>query len=317
MNRCVAVGVSDPMTTPANAILFGYDELLPVAVDAVREAGGRVTAVVFPSVRRDDARTASIRSRLRAEGLDVVEQPRPGELGPFLENLRSRNPDIILVWSYPMILPASVLAVPRWGSLNLHMGLLPEYRGAHTLQWAIVNGEHETGVTLHYMDEGVDTGPMLARARIPIGSDDDVVSVLRACRAAGRELLLRGWPHFSRQRLRARPQDESRARYYPRRTRNDDRIDWHRSAERIRNLVRATARPYRGAFTRWRGTELTIRKCEVCEPAPVPPGGVAGWSAHGLAVGTGRGSLLVTDIERNGEPVSPLTLEAVAGDRLA
>lgn len=304
------------MTARANAILFGYDELLPTAVDTVREAGGSVAAVVFPSVRRDDARTASVRSYLSGEGLDVLEQPGAADLGPFLEALRSRNPDIILVWSYPMILPASVLAVPRLGSLNLHMGLLPEYRGAHAVPWAIMNGERETGVTLHYMDEGIDTGPMLARARVPIGADDDVVSVLRACRAAGREVLLQGWPHFSRQRLRSRPQDESRARYYPRRSRDDDRIDWRSSAARIRDLVRATARPYPGAYTHWRGTELVIRKCEVCEPAGLLPGRVGAYDGRGLTVGTGRGGLWVTDIERNGESVSPITIGAVAGDRL-
>src|SRR5690606_17203852 len=101
--------------------------------------------------------------------------------------------DLVFVWSYPMILPREVIEIPRLGCINLHMGLLPQYRGVNGLKWALLNGEIETGVTLHYMDEGIDTGDMLARVSFPITDGDDLVSLMRKARHAGIHLLKNTW----------------------------------------------------------------------------------------------------------------------------
>lgn len=292
--------------------VFGYDELLLDALDVVAE-GGRVAIAVLPGTRRRDPRVAEVRRAVEARGIPVLDQPRQAD-GSFLSALRAFAPDLALVWSYPLILREEVLALPRLGCLNLHMGMLPEYRGPNALQWAIVNGESHTGVTLHYMDAGIDTGPMLARARVPIGPDDDIVTVMRGARRAGLQLLREGWPHYSVRRLPAKAQDEAAATYWPRRTEADDRIDWQADARRIRDLVRATARPFGGAHASWRGERLIVRACEARGPVDAPAGAVVAVTAEGARVAAGTGSLLLTRLEqpRGALPVSALAV----GDRL-
>jgi methionyl-tRNA formyltransferase len=295
-------------------VLFGYDELVHTTAQVVLDAGGRIEAVVFPSARRGDCRMARVRADVEAAELRVLEQPPRRDAGPFARRLAALAPDLVLVWSYPMILPTCLLDVPRLGCLNLHMGLLPEYRGPNGLQWAIVNGETTTGVTVHYIEEGIDTGPLLARARIPIGPDEDVVGVLRRARMAGIELLRQGWPHYSLRRVPARAQDESRAGYFPRRTAEDDRIDWSTSAVQIRNLVRATAAPFPGAHTTWRDTPITVRHVELASGAhDRAPGLIVGADAAGIRVATGNGTLSVTLLEADGRPVAPAGFLAEGG----
>ena len=166
----------------------------------------------------------------------------------------------MVVWSYSMILPQAVLDVPRLGVVNVHGGLLPEYRGGHVMQWAIINGEPETGVTLHYMDAGIDTGPVIADARFPIQVDDDAVRVRSNVKRFGADLLRRWWPEIAAGRAPRMPQDETRARYWPMRTPEEGRIDWTATNERICRLVRALACNEPGAFTVVTDTTLVVRR---------------------------------------------------------
>ncbi len=282
-------------------VVFGYDELALATVGVVRECGGEVAAVVFPATRRGDWRVERVRGELEAGGLTVLEQPPAARIEELATSLEALEPDLILVWSYPMLVPAEILTIPRLASLNLHMGLLPEYRGPDAIPWAIANGESVTGVTLHEMDEGFDTGPMLARARVSIHPDDDIVDVLRNTRRAGLHLLRTGWVHYTSRRIEGRPQDPTTARTWPRRTDEDDRIAWEESAIRIRNLVRATARPSCGAHTLWRDTRIVVRRCTLAETlADGRPGLVHDLGSAGIRVATGAGNVLLTAVELEG-----------------
>src|SRR5439155_9931615 len=152
-------------------VFFGYGPFATAGIDALVASGARLAALVVPS-NRTGADVELVRARAVHEGLPVWVQPPRDARAPFVDVLRSAAPDAIVVWSYSLLLPGDVLAVPRRGAVNVHTGLLPEYRGGHVLQWALLNGEHETGVTLHYMDEGLDTGPIVAQTRFPIADED-------------------------------------------------------------------------------------------------------------------------------------------------
>ncbi|MBA3768493.1 MAG: methionyl-tRNA formyltransferase, partial [Acidobacteria bacterium] len=206
-------------------IVFGYGELGVAAVEALTNVGAQVLGLVMPSNRTDPDLETS-RTFAAARSLPILTQPLRRQCKPFIEQLRSLAPDLILVWSYSMILPPAILEIPRAGCVNLHGGLLPEYRGGHVMQWAIINGERETGMTLHYMDEGVDTGPVIAEESFPIEWEDDAASIRGKLKDAGVHLIKEYWNAITGGTAPRISQDESRARYYRLRTPEDGLIDW-------------------------------------------------------------------------------------------
>lgn len=166
----------------------------------------------------------------------------------FTEQLRAVQADLFLVSSYSMILPGAWLTMPALGTVNVHAALLPQYRGANVLNWVLVNGERETGVTIHHMDEGIDTGDIICQKRLAIDFEDTAVTL------QGKLAVL--WPSMLADVLvtleagacpRAR-QDERQARHWPRRRPDDGRFEWSWPAERIYNLIRALVKPWPGAF---------------------------------------------------------------------
>src|SRR5215470_16449572 len=196
----------------STAILFTYGDMGPAAFAALQGAGARVLALVLPSNRvGHDVEIA--RAAARTAGLPTCVQPPRSRVEPFVEELRGMAPDVIVIWSYSMILPESVIAVPRRGAVNVHGGLLPAYRGPHVMQWAIINGEAETGATLHYVDAGIDTGPVIAEERFPIAPNDDAGSVRAKLGAVAARLAGGRWPAQAAGTAPWTPQDESRARY--------------------------------------------------------------------------------------------------------
>jgi methionyl-tRNA formyltransferase len=282
------------------------------AFTALTNAGAQILALVLPSNRvGSDVDVA--RAAAQAAGvLTRIQPPRAG-IAPFVEELRALAPDVLVIWSYSMILPESVIAVPRRGCVNVHGGLLPGYRGPHVMQWAIINGESETGVTLQYVDAGIDTGPVIAEERFPILPDDDAPAVRDKLRVTGSRLILAWWPAIARGTAPRVPQDESRAKYYPLRTPEDGRVDWYAPAESIRNLVRALAAPWPGAFTMLAGQKLVLRRVAVAgdEDVSAPPGIVSAIDSRGVRVGTGRGDLLIVGAEISDRAAGPADLGAL------
>lgn len=306
------------MTTQSGArvLVFGYDQLVLSSLDVVTKAGDEVVAVVFPSSRRDD-RVTAVRAEVEDRGYTVLEQPRRTEVDPFVQQVAALNPDIGLVWSYPMILPPSVLEVPPLGCVNLHPALLPEYRGTNVIQWALIHGESHTGMTLHQMDEGIDTGPILAQSKSVIGPDDDFLSLMKRSKSDGEMLLAHAWPRVTRGELEATPQDESRASYHRALAPWDRRIDWTMSCVKITNLVRGLVAPEWGAATELRGQQVVVRAARATGHAPpsdAKPGQILSVSAEGLGVATGDGVLLILGLQVYRTENTPKDFDVAVGD---
>jgi methionyl-tRNA formyltransferase len=292
-------------------VLFSYGPMIGRLRSFFGKVDATVAAVVLPSNRATPALAAA---QAAAEGLDQLVQPPRPEIDGFAGRLRDLEPDLLLVWHYSMVLPPVVLQTPRLGSVNVHPGLLPEYRGAHVLQWAIVNGERETGVTLHYLDEGIDTGPVIAEQRVPITEDDDAASLAAALQDAGLELMRRHWHAMSSGSAKASPQPGG-GRYWPLRTPADGVIDWTQPAVRIRDLVRALVPPWPGATFRLDGDEVVVDRAEVVDGTG-EPGTVLSVEDDRVVVAAGEGAVAIVALRGEDGAVAPSHLGLRAGDRI-
>ena len=186
------------------------------------------------------------------------------------------HPDLIFSFYYRSMLPMSLLRHARLGAFNLHGSLLPKYRGRAPLNWAILKGERETGVTLHEMVEKPDAGRIVDQQAVPIGPDDTAVQVFHCMTDAAEALLKRSLPALVKGAARFKPNDLSRGSYYGRRRPDDGRIDWSKSAQEIHDLVRAVAPPFPGAFCdrlKVHRTQMTAKRAPGAELGPYREGG--------------------------------------------
>lgn len=195
-----------------------------------------------------------------AAGVPLLAQPRPGatEYPAFVRDLRALAPDIIVVDSYSMRLQADLLAIPSQGAFNVHGALLPAYRGANPTQWALLNDERETGVTIHLMTDEFDAGDIVAQRRLPIRFDDTWVDIHAHIAEATVDLLAEQLPRIVDRTYDRRPQDPAAAHHFRRRRPEDGRIDWGASVLAIYNLVRALVAPNPGASYRQGNQIVTI-----------------------------------------------------------
>lgn len=191
-----------------------------------------------------------LRRLAEAQGVPLLIQPRHTSPAypAFVEQVRALAPDLILVNSYSMLIRPEILAIPRLGGVNIHGALLPQYRGANPIQWALLNDETETGVTMHYMTAEFDTGDIISQRRVPIFFEDTWLDIQARIAAATEAMLAEELPRLLDGTCARQPQDGSKARYYRRRHPEDGRIDWQQSVLSIYNLTRALVRPHPGAF---------------------------------------------------------------------
>ncbi|HUB06893.1 MAG TPA: methionyl-tRNA formyltransferase [Myxococcales bacterium] len=233
-----------------------------------------------------------------AHGVDLFQPTkiRPPEV---LERLAALAPDVVVVAAYGKILPPSFLELPRLGCVNVHASLLPRYRGAAPIQWAIARGERETGVTLMQMEEGLDTGPILAQRRCPILPEDTGVQLTDRLALLGAALLRAELPRLERGELRATRQDDAQATLAPRLTREDGRVDWTRPARELHDRIRAF-QPWPGAVCALpTGAPLKILATAV-QGGTGPAGTVLAAGSAGIEVASGEGSLLLRAVQPEG-----------------
>ena len=216
----------------------------------------------------------------------------------FLDGLRAMEPEVIVVVAFGRILPPAVLDLPPRGCINLHASLLPKYRGAAPIQWAIINGETETGVTTMQMDEGMDTGAMLLQEAIPIMPDDTTGTLSPRLAELGGRLLVETITQLKAGILIPRPQDASQATLAPLLKKEDGVIDWTLPAAVLANRVRGLS-PWPGAYTTTAGGDRwTIwRASALPRSVTNPPGTVVDITAVALHVATGEGVLAVTELQ--------------------
>ena len=212
--------------------------------------------------------------------------------------LRSMNPDFLLSFYYRFMIRKEVLDIPQRGAFNLHGSLLPKYRGRVPVNWAVINGETETGATLHYMVEKPDAGDIVDQERIPIELTDTSLDVFNKVTDAAVCMLSRSWPLLLSGKAQRIPMDLSKGSYFGGRKPADGLIDWKKSAVDIYNLIRGVTHPYPGAFTYLNGSKVFIWKSR-----SVPGGGGEGHivSERPLMVGTGDGLLEIISLQIEGE----------------
>jgi methionyl-tRNA formyltransferase len=269
-------------------LFFGYSQIGYRAVKLLAERGDDVTAVV---THRDDPhenRWYKTPAEAAAEhGFPVIysEDLGPGGAEELAERLA---PDLVLSVFYRDLLSARVLSAPRLAALNLHPSLLPAYRGRAPINWVLVNGETETGITLHHMTAKADAGDIVAQRAVPIAPRDTALSLYLKVEQAGIELLAEALPLVAAGRAPRIPQDLSRSTYFGRRRPADGRIDWSWPAARVDCLVRAVAPPWPGAFGDLEGRRVVVAAGEPDGPLPssTAPGTVRREDGH-LFVATG------------------------------
>ena len=271
------------------------------AVPALRmllgDARFQVLAVVTqpdrPRGRGLASAEAPVKRLAREADLEIFqpEKIRSPEAQQWLE---AKAPDAVVLIAYGQIIPARLLAVPRLGWINLHASLLPAYRGAAPIAWAIANGEPRTGVTTMQLDPGMDTGPILLRRELQIGPDETAPELSARLAEAGAPLVLETLAALEQGTLRPQPQDNSQASYAPLLKRDDGRIQWEISAGEIYNRMRAFA-PWPGSFAQFRGKRVHLWGRPAprdCVPASSGPAGVIRQAGGFLLVACGAGTWL-------------------------
>jgi len=271
-----------------DCVVFAHHDIGCAGIQALIGAGYVIKAVFAHTDDPRENRFYASVAQLCARRNIPVHAPQDASHRLWVERIRALRPDYIFSFYYRNMLSREVLACAERGAYNLHGSLLPRYRGRAPVNWVLVHGEQETGVTLHRMTERADAGPIVAQRSVPIAPDDTALSLHGKLREAARGLLADCLGPLARGELEERPQDESQASYFGRRTPADGELDWHRPAAALANLVRAVTQPYPGAFA-WRGE----RKLLVWEAAALDaahdraPGTVLGVQPLRVACGTG------------------------------
>ncbi len=242
-------------------ILFmGTPDFAVPCIEILKENGHEICAVVTQSDKPKGRGHKLVAPPVKVFALEnniPVYQPesiRNGELKPVLDEL---SPELIVVVAYGKILPEYILNFPKYGCINVHASLLPRYRGAAPIQWAVINGEKETGVTTMHMEKGLDTGDMIDKAVTEIGERETYGELHDRLSVMGAELLIKTVSSIEAGNARREKQDDSLSDYAPMISRQTGLIDWNKSAQEIVNLIRG-CNPYPMAYTTYNGEVLKI-----------------------------------------------------------
>ena len=271
-----------------------------------------VTQPDRPKGRGQKLQPPPVKVLAESHGIPVF-QPLKVRVPEAVEAIRAFAPDLIVVVAFGQILPKSLLDIPLRGCINVHASLLPRYRGAAPLNWCIINGETETGVTTMLMDVGLDTGDMLLKAATPIDPDEDTQSLHDRLSVIGADLLAETVDRLVAGTLTAEKQDDSLTTYAPLLKKEDGLIDWTRDPRGVKDLVRGMA-PWPGAFTWFEGKMLKVYRVAPAE-GNGPAGTVLAAAAGGIEVACGNGSVVITDLQLEGKKRLPAR-EFLAGCRM-
>ncbi|MDO5115371.1 MAG: formyltransferase [Synergistaceae bacterium] len=274
-------------------VLFAYSEVGALCLRELIKAGANVVCLYS---HEDDPEEniwfQSAADIAASAGIPVRKPPKIDEAE--IKYISSLEPELLFSFYYRALIPKAALDIPRLGAYNIHGALLPKYRGRACVNWAVLNGERETGATLHVMTEQADRGDIVDQQAVPIEFSDTAHDVFLKVAEAARLILARRLPELEAGRAPRVPQDEAEATYFGRRRPADGEIDWNKSAVEIYNLVRALTRPFPGAFTELDGKKYYIWRALPAE-GKARPGEIV--SREPLLLGTGDGLLQVTELE--------------------
>lgn len=292
--------------TALRTVFMGTPDLARVSLEALlASADAKIVAAVTqpdrPKGRDLKLQPSPVKELALERGIPVL-QPARARDATFIQELRLLAPELIVVAAFGQILPEAILNMPRLGCINVHTSLLPKYRGAAPIQWAVANGEAETGVTIMQMDVGLDTGPILTQEKTPIDNDETSQTLHDRLAKIGAALLVRTIPDLIAGRIKPVPQPDSGVSLAPRIKKEDGRIDWRLPVSTIRNRIRAFT-PWPGAFTALPGESgkrmLKVWRADLCDRKG-QPGEVLRADKTGVLIATGAGSLIVTELQLEG-----------------
>ncbi|WP_048786217.1 MULTISPECIES: bifunctional UDP-4-amino-4-deoxy-L-arabinose formyltransferase/UDP-glucuronic acid oxidase ArnA [Pantoea] len=269
-------------------IVFAYAEMGCAGISALLNAGYEISAIFTHADTSPESHAFPSVARLAAEQGIPVYAPEDASHPLWVDRIKAMQPDFIFSFYYRALLNDSILRTARVGAFNLHGSLLPKYRGRAPLNWVLVNGETETGVTLHHMVKRADAGDIVAQQRVAIDAQDNALTLHRKLVACATELLEGALPAMKRGEIAARPQNHSDATLVGRRTPDDGRINWAWPAQRVNNLVRAVTDPWPGAFAFAGTLKFVVWKGRVHADAPqAKPGTVLSVEPFLIACGDG------------------------------
>ncbi|MEL7623615.1 MAG: methionyl-tRNA formyltransferase [Clostridiales bacterium] len=292
-------------------VFMGTPELAAEALAGLYQAGYELPLVVTqpdrPKGRGQKLAFSPVKEFALSKGLAVF-QPDSLKTPDALERILEARPDVMVVAAYGRILPPAWLEAAPLGCINIHASLLPAYRGAAPIQWALLNGEKETGITIMQMDQGLDTGPILLQRRLPIPGDMNFGQLYAALAQLGSQLLLEALPLWASGRLQAQPQPAEGGTYAVRLEREHEAIDWRKTSAEIHNQIRALS-PLPGASAGLGGKEIKILAAQVLTLEELAgmtqeyePGSILGSiRRRGPVVATGDGGLLLTFVQPVGK----------------
>ncbi len=289
-------------------VFMGTPEFAVPALKALMDTEEVVAVVTQPDRPRgrgQKIRPSPVKEVALAAGIPVLE-PQKLKDPTFLERLRSFCPDLIVVAAYGKIIPREILELPRYGCWNIHASLLPQYRGAAPIHWALIKGEKETGVTIMLMDEGLDTGPILLKKKTEIGEEETFGELSQRLAQLGAEAIVEALALSKENRLEPCPQSEEGASYAPPLEKDMAKLDFSRPASELAGLIRALD-PKPGAYTFWQGKRLKLFRPKVLEGDSLKPvGQIKELREEGLVITTGKGLLLVRELQLEGKRRLPV-----------
>lgn len=294
-------------------ILFmGSPEVAVPSLKALWESGHSIVGVVSqpdrPAGRGKNLTSPAIALFAKEKNLKLFQPEKIKGNGELLQEIKKLSPDVIVIVAYGRILPKEILELPPLKSINLHFSLLPKYRGAAPMQWALMNGEEETGVTTFFLVEKVDAGPILLQKKIIIEPEDNVEILGHRLANAGAHLLCETITQLESGHLQSLPQNNAEATLAPPLKKEEGWIDWNHKAKSIHNQIRGM-NPWPGTFTVYKGKTLKIHKAvEILEkkqkslndPKKIC-GEILGSSLEGLEVSCREGSLLIKEVQMEGK----------------
>lgn len=293
-------------------VFMGTPDFSVDALEAILTAGHQVPAVVTqpdkPKGRGKEMQMTPVKACALKHGIPVL-QPKKVREPEEIEKLAQLGADIFVVAAFGQLLPEEILRIPKFGCVNIHASLLPKYRGAAPIQWVILNGEKETGITIMQMDRGLDTGDMLLKRTVPIGEKETGESLHDKLCQAGAELIVEALPKIERGELVPEKQKEEQASYVGMLKKSLGRIDWTRDAVSIDRLVRGL-NSWPSAYTYYHNKGLKIWESE-----PIKEKSCAGETRAGIVekvekdafyVRTGDGLLKVTQVQLEGKKRMPV-----------
>ncbi len=294
-----------------NIIFMGTPEFAVPSLRMLVEEGYNIVAVVTQPDRPKGRKKLMTPSpvKVEAERHQIpVYQPQRMRDPAATDVIAAYKPDLIVTAAYGQILPKSVLTIPQLGCINIHGSLLPLYRGGAPIQYAIMNGELKTGITIMYMAEGLDTGDMISSNEISIEDADDAGTLFDKLSIVGANLLKQTLPDLIAGRCAAIPQNDLEATYARVISRANELINWSNSSIQIFNHIRAL-RPWPGAYTLWNNEVLKVWACLKPEDivkddnkeSHMEAGMVIGLSPVGIVVATGDGTVTITEVQPAGK----------------